>query len=74
MPRLRRLSGRRVARLLERAGFQIARITGDHAQMRNDRSSRRAVVPLTTKPLPVGTLASILRQAGLSPEEFETLL
>jgi len=74
MPRLPRASGRRIARALEQAGFDLVRIVGDHARLCNARTGCRTTVPLTNRPLPVGTIASILRQAGLSADEFRELL
>ena len=74
MPRLPRPSGRRTAHALEGAGFDLVRIVGDHARLRNPQTGRQTTVPLTNRPLPVGTIASILRQAGLSAEEFRELL
>jgi predicted RNA binding protein YcfA (HicA-like mRNA interferase family) len=74
MPKLPRVSGRQAARALERAGFQVVRIHGDHARLHNPETGRRTVVALTSQALPVGTLASILRQAGLSADEFRGLL
>lgn len=63
-------------RALQRAGFHIARQRGSHVQMRrNDPQPARTVpVPTGKKTLPRGTLRAILRQAGLSVEEFADLL
>jgi len=45
---------------------------GSHQKLRHD-DGRVVIVPLHRE-LARGTLASILRQAGLSPEEFKGLL
>ncbi len=74
MPRLPRVPGRRVARALERGGFELVRIRGDHAYYTHPSTGRNATVALTNKVLPVGTLANILRQAGLTADEFRELL
>jgi predicted RNA binding protein YcfA (HicA-like mRNA interferase family) len=74
MPRLPRASGRRIARALEAADFDLVRMVGDHARLRNAETGRQTTVPLTNHPLPVGTIASILRQAGLSADELRRLL
>jgi len=74
LPKLPRVSGRKLARALERAGFELLRVTGDHACYRHRVANRRAVVPLTPKTLQVGTLASVLRQAGLSADDLRSLL
>ena len=67
MPKLPVLSGSDIVRLLERAGFEQARQRGSHVVMR--RAERGCVVPLHRK-VKSGTLAGILRQAGMSIEEL----
>jgi predicted RNA binding protein YcfA (HicA-like mRNA interferase family) len=74
MPRLPRVSGQKVVRALQKAGFRVLRITGDHAFLVNEQTGRRTVVGVSAGTLPVGTLASVLRQAGLSVGEFRGLL
>ena len=67
MPKLPRISGQQAAGGLERLGFLRARQRGSHLVMR--RGERGCVIPLH-KELAIGTLRSVLRQAGVSPEEF----
>jgi len=74
MPRLPRLSGRKLKRAMERGGFEVVRITGGHAYLHNPETDRRAVVPLTSRTLPVGTIANALRQAGLTGDDLRSLL
>jgi predicted RNA binding protein YcfA (HicA-like mRNA interferase family) len=74
MPRLPRVSGQKVVRALQKAGFRVLRITGDHAFLVNEQTGRRTVVGVSAGTLPVGTLASVLRQAGLNVGEFRGLL
>ena len=61
---------------LEKAGFHVSRQRGSHVQMRrNEPSPARTIpVPVSKKPLPRGTLRSIIRQAGMTVEEFIALL
>ena len=61
-----------VAKALQPAGFAEAGRRGSHVKLR-DRHGRTAIVLLHDE-LARGTLRSILRQAGLSPEEFVALL
>ena len=69
--RLPSLTPREVMRVLEHAGFEFRRQSGSHAQFRHrDDHARRATVPVHTGTLKRGTLAGILKQAGLSQEEF----
>ena len=67
MPKLPRISGAEAVRALERLGFERLRQKGSHVVMR--RGSKGCVVTLHAE-LKVGTLAGILRQADVSPEEF----
>jgi len=67
MPNLPRVSGAEVVRALERLGFVVARQRGSHIVMR--RGSTGCVVP-NHRELKVGTLAGILKQAGVTPDEF----
>lgn len=67
MPKLPVLSGAEVINALERLGFEQLRQRGSHVVMR--RGSAGTVVPLH-KELKTGTLAGILRQAGVTVDEF----
>jgi predicted RNA binding protein YcfA (HicA-like mRNA interferase family) len=67
MPKLPRLSGAEAVKALRRLGFEQVRQRGSHVMMR--RGDKGCVVPLHAE-LKVGTLAGLLRQAGVSPEEF----
>ena len=63
----RDISGAEAIRALERLGFSIARQTGSHVRLA--RETRRVTVPMHRN-LVAGTLQSILRQAGVSLEDF----
>lgn len=67
MPELQGFSGREVIRVLVRMGFVVRRTKGSHTTLR--RGSAACVVPLHSD-LAIGTLCNVLRQAGVSPEEF----
>ena len=67
MPKLPVLSGQEIVRLLEQAGFVQVRQRGSHVVMR--RNNAGCVVPLH-KEVKAGTLAGILRQAGLTADEL----
>ncbi len=67
MPKLPRASGLQAQRALERLGFQKLRQSGSHAVMK--RGSKGRVVPMHGE-LKIGTLAGVLRQAEVSPEDF----
>ena len=60
---------------LQRAGFYIDHQTGSHARLfHRTKPKPRVTLPVHNKDLPPGTLKSILRQAGLSVDEFVELL
>ncbi len=63
----RDVSGTEAVKAFERLGFSIKRQTGSHVRL--VRGGRRVTVP-THRNLAVGTVQSILRQAGISVEEF----
>lgn len=67
MPKLPRVSGAEVVRALQRLGFAVARQRGSHIVMR--RGSNGCVVP-DHRELKTGTLAGVLKQAGVSAEEL----
>jgi predicted RNA binding protein YcfA (HicA-like mRNA interferase family) len=67
MPKLPHVSGAEIQRALERIGFHKVRQSGSHVIMKRD--TKGCVVPMHTE-VKIGTLAGILRQAEVSPEEF----
>lgn len=73
MKPLPRVSGRQCRRALERTGFVFKRQEGSHAVLRRDTPFAQVVVP-DHKELDRGTLRAIIRQTGLSIDEFIILL
>jgi predicted RNA binding protein YcfA (HicA-like mRNA interferase family) len=67
MPKLPPLSGGELIRALERLGFERAGQSGSHVKLR--RAGISCIVPLH-KAVKKGTLAGILRQAQLTPDEL----
>ena len=75
MKRLPSLPARKIIAALEKAGFVIVRIKGTHHFLRHRSDpTRTTVVSYHARDLPPGTLRAILKQAGLTPEEFIDLL
>jgi predicted RNA binding protein YcfA (HicA-like mRNA interferase family) len=68
---LRPYAAREVIANLRRAGFEEISRRGSHAKLR-DRDGRTVIVP-DHREIARGTMRSILRQAGLTVEEFEQL-
>ena len=68
------VSGRDVVRALAKLGYEFDRQKGSHMILRQSASPhRRAVVP-DHKEVAKGTLRSIIREAGLTVDEFRALL
>ena len=67
MPKLPCVSGAETVRALERLGFVVLRQRGSHIMLRRDSSG--CVVP-NHREIKVGTLIGVLKQAGVSVEEF----
>lgn len=73
MSGLPRISGRECVKALNKAGFYLKRQEGSHMILRRDNPFGQVVVP-DHKELDRGTLRAIVRQPGLSVDEFVKLL
>ena len=74
---LARLPGARakeVIRALERAGFLFERQQGSHATYRHPQSKYTTVVPVHSKELPRWLLKKIIKEAGLTEDQFREML
>ena len=68
------VSGAKLVKALERAGFTVIRISGSHHVMRHP-DGRTVVVPVHAgRDMPKGTLRNILAIIGMSAEELRKLL
>jgi predicted RNA binding protein YcfA (HicA-like mRNA interferase family) len=74
--RLPSVTAREIMRALERAGFQQVRSKGSHRvfQHRDNPKRRTMVADRGARDIPPGTLRAIIRQTGLTVEEFVDLL
>ena len=70
-PSLPHVSGAEAIRALQKLGFVVVRQKGSHVVLR--RGSVGCVVP-NHRELKIGTLSSVLKQAGVSAEEFMAAL
>jgi predicted RNA binding protein YcfA (HicA-like mRNA interferase family) len=70
---LPRISGRECAKALTQIDFYVKRQEGRHMVLRRDNPFGQVVVP-DHKELDRGTLRAIIRQAGLSVDEFVKLI
>ena len=74
MTKLPVLSGKELCRILKRVGYKIDHQTGSHIIVRNENPPYRRLTVPNHKEIAKGTLRSIIRQAGLTYEEFMQLL
>jgi predicted RNA binding protein YcfA (HicA-like mRNA interferase family) len=75
MASLPQISGNRLVRALEKAGWTVLRQSGSHVQMKHPSRTGRLTVPLHgRRSIPPKTLAAILSQAGLGADELRNLL
>lgn len=70
------MNARQVLAALRRGGFVVDRISGSHHMLVHVSDARRTVtVPFHgAQSIKTGTLRGIIRQAGLTVEEFRRLL
>jgi predicted RNA binding protein YcfA (HicA-like mRNA interferase family) len=72
-PRQPVVSGAELIRALERDGWTVVRQRGSHVRLKKANRRNALVVPLHRE-IRKGTLAGILRDAGLTGEELRKLL
>ncbi len=71
MSKLPVLSGKEVVSILIKMGYIHLRTSGDHAILKKEGEKGKSVIPVPLhKELAIGTLISIIKQAGLKREEF----
>ena len=69
------LSGREVIKILSKQGFTMARQKGSHIILvKNSENGKKGVVVPNHSEIDKGTLLEIIRQAGLTKEEFIKLI
>lgn len=73
MPKL--YSSKQIVKVLLGFNFVLISQKGSHAKYRKDgKLTLTVIVPANKKQIPNGTFRSILRQAGITEEEFENEL
>ena len=74
MKKLQLISGREAVQALRKVGYEIDHQTGSHIILRHINSPHRRLSVPNHKTLAKGTLRALIRQAGLTVEEFNELL
>ena len=72
--RLPRLTGKQLGRILVRAGWRLDRTTGSHFIYEKPGSRMTLSVPRHNRPMSVGTLSRLLKDAGIDRDELRRLL
>ena len=70
MSKLPVVSGKEVCLLLKKIGYYIDHQTASHLILRNEKLPYRRITIPNHKEIAKGTLRSIMRQTGLTLEEF----
>jgi predicted RNA binding protein YcfA (HicA-like mRNA interferase family) len=73
MSKLGQVSRAEVVAALERLGFVRVSQKGSHVKMRH-ANGRVTIVPVQSGDMPAGTLRGILRQAGVTADEFASVV
>lgn len=71
---LPRISGREVVKALTRIGYEEDRQRGSHIILRQSSYPHRRITVPDHKEIAKGTLRAIIREAGLTVDEFKALL
>jgi predicted RNA binding protein YcfA (HicA-like mRNA interferase family) len=71
---LPRVSGREVVKALTRVGYEQDRQRGSHIILRQKIYPHRRIVVPDHKEVGKGTLRAIIRQTGLTVDEFKALV
>ena len=74
MSALPRVSGHEVVKALQKVGYERDRQRGSHIVLRQTASPHRRITVPDHKEVAKGTLRAIIRQAGLTVDEFKALL
>ena len=74
-PKLPTISGRKAIAVFENIGYQVVRQKGSHIRLRDDRNPDHKPFTIPDhKALKPGLLRMLIRDAGLSVEDFVKLI
>ncbi|MBN2570958.1 MAG: type II toxin-antitoxin system HicA family toxin [Ignavibacteriales bacterium] len=74
MPKLPRLSGKELIRIIEKIGFKIVRIKGSHYILKHE-DGRKTVIPVHSKEIiGPGLITKILKDCEIQKDELIKLL
>ncbi len=73
-PKLPVCSGKKVVKALRKIGYEVDHQTGSHIILRNVKPPHRRLTVPNHKEIAKGTLRKIIKEAGLTVEEFLELI
>ena len=73
MSALPRVSGREVVKALQKVGYERDRQRGSHVVLRQTASPHRRITVPDHNEVAKGTLRAIIRQSGLTVDEFKAV-
>ena len=74
MPKLPVISGIKVVKVLAKIGYETDHQTGSHMILRHKEEPHRRITVPNHDEIAKGTLLAIIRQSGLTRDEFMVLL
>ena len=74
MPKISSLNPTKLIKILQKAGFKIIRQKGSHVIMMDDRKTRIVIPVHPGKDIKPGLIRVIIKEAGLSRDDFFKLL
>lgn len=74
MTKIPLISGQGLCKILKKIGYAIDDQRGSHIILRNENPPYRRLTVPNHKEIAKGTLRSIIRQSGLTLEEFKELI
>ena len=74
MPKLPSIKPRKLIKIFEKEGYVIDRQKGSHVILFHSLSRRRLTIPMHTRDIPNGTLLAIIKDTGMTKDEFLKLV
>ena len=74
MSKLPVVSGKQLCKILRKMGYRTDHRTGSHVILRHENPPHRRLTVPAHKEIAKGTLRAVIRQAGLTVDEFRELL
>ncbi len=70
MPKLPSQKPKELIKKFGKLGYRKDRQKGSHVILYHPKTRRRIVIPMHVKDTPIGTLRAVIKQAGITKDEF----